>query len=251
MLQEATCRGRGQESPGMLYNVCMERKALFDSLASSYDSWFDTPVGRKVKALELNLLVKLVNPEPGLKMLEVGIGTGLFAMEFRKFDMEVLGIDPSEKMLEIAQSRGFNVKVGVGENIPYEDDTFDVVLAMTSMEASKEPSRFLSEMKRVAKPSGKVVVAVLNLLSFYGLSRRIRGLFKNSVFNELHFYTYWEFKKLLQRHLEEVHVSSSVFFNPSPLKFVLERAEAIEEFSRKYLKPFGALLAGSGRKKQI
>ena len=238
----------GQESPGMHYNVGMEQKALFDSLASSYDSWFDTPVGRKVKALELDLLVKLIDPEPGLKMLEVGIGTGLFAMEFRRLGLEVSGIDPAEKMLEIAQRRGFNVKVGVGEEIPFQDDTFDVVLAMTSLEASREPSRFLKEMKRVAKPSGKVVVAVLNLLSFYGLSRRIRGLFKPSVFNELHFYTYWEFKKLLQSHLEEVYVSSSVFFNPSPPGFILKRAEAIEEFGRKHLKPFGALLAGSGRK---
>jgi len=243
--------GYGQEFLGMLYNVGMEKKALFDSLASSYDSWFDTPVGQKVKALELDLLIKLINPQRGLKMLEVGIGTGLFAMEFRNYGLEVSGIDPSEKMLEIARGRGFDVKAGVGENIPYEDDTFDVVLAMTSLEASREPSRFLSEMKRVAKPSGKVVVAVLNLLSFYGLSRRIRGLFKNSVFNELHFYTYWEFKKLLQRHFEEVYVSSSVFFNPSPPGFILKKAEAIEEFGRKYLKPFGALLAGSGRKKQI
>jgi len=229
----------------------MGQKALFDDVASTYDSWFDTPVGKKVKALELDLLIKLVNPQKGLKMLEVGIGTGLFAMEFRKFGMEVLGIDPSEKMLEIAQSRGIPVKYGVGEDIPFEDDTFDVVLAMTSMEASKEPSRFLSEMKRVAKPSGKVVVAVLNLFSFYGLSRRIRGFFRKSIFNEMHFYNYWEFKKLLQRHLEEVYVSSSVFFNPSPLKFVLERAEAIEDFGRKYWKPFGALLAGSGRKRKI
>jgi len=233
------------------YNIYMEQKALFDDVASTYDSWFDTPVGKKVKALELDLLIKLVNPQKGLKMLEVGIGTGLFAMEFRNEGIEVCGIDPSEKMLEIARGRGFDVRYGVGENIPFEDDTFDVVLSMTSMEASKEPDHFLGEMKRVAKPSGIVVVAVLNLFSFYGISRRIRGLLKKSIFNEMHFYNYWEFKKLLQRHLEEVYVSSSVFFNPSPLKFILERAEAIEEFSRKYLKPFGALLAGSGRKRKI
>lgn len=234
----------------MLYNLYeMEQKALFDSLASSYDSWFETPVGRKVKALELDLLLKLINPQAGLKMLEVGIGTGLFALEFKRLGVEVWGIDPSEKMLEIARLRGFNVKQGVGERIPFPDESFDVVLAMTSLEASREPDLFLSEMQRVAKPSGKIVVAVLNLLSFYGVSRRIRGLFKKSVFNELHFYTYWEFKRLLQRHLKEVRVSSSVFFNPSPLTFVLKRAEAIEEFGRKHLKPFGALLAGSGRKK--
>jgi len=47
----------------------------------------------------------------------------------------------------------------------------------------------------------------------------------------------------LKHHLEIKY--SSVFFNPNPPEFVLTKASAIEAFGKKYLKPFGALLAGT------
>ncbi len=226
----------------------MEEKAIFDNFANKYDKWFETPEGRKVKELELDLLLQFVNPSPGEKMLEVGIGTGLFALEFAKRGMIVFGVEPSDKMREIAEKRGFTVKKGTGESIPFEDNSFDVVLAMTSMEFSKEPQRFVSEMKRVAKCGGRVVIAVLNLLSLYGIERRMRGLFEETVFKDAHFYTYWELEKLLAKNFGRVEISSSVFFPPNPSERVLQYADKLEKFGRKYLKPFGALLVGKGVK---
>ncbi|BAL81684.1 class I SAM-dependent methyltransferase [Caldisericum exile] len=225
----------------------MEEK--FDKIANEYDLWFETPVGRVVKELEIDALISALPDLNGKKMLEVGIGTGLFAMEFRKRGAEVYGIDPASNMLKIAQLRGFEVKFGYGEAIPFEDNLFDIVLSMTSMENSKDPEKFVSEMVRVAKPSGRIVVAVLNAISFYGISRRIRGLFDpNDLFRGMHFYNYWELRNLLRRHICNVEVNSSVFFNPTPPKFILDRAYALEKFGRKYLKPFGALLIGGGTK---
>lgn len=225
----------------------MEEK--FNEIANEYDAWFETEVGKVVKELELNALLEVMPELNGKTLLEVGIGTGLFAMEFRKRGAIVYGIDPAENMLKIAASRGFNVKFGYGEAIPFEDNTFDIVLSMTSMENSKEPKKFLKELVRVAKPNGTVVVAVLNLLSFYGISRRIRGLFNpNDLFKGMHFYTYFELKKLASGLLCDINLNSSVFFNPSPPSFVLRHANAIEKFGRRYLKPFGALLVLGGKK---
>ncbi len=226
----------------------MKEKAIFDRFANEYDGWFETEEGRKVKELELSLLLDFAEPSSGEKMLEVGIGTGLFAVEFAKRGVEVFGIDPSEEMLKIAEQRGFSVKVGTGENIPFEDNSFDIVLAMTSIEFSKSPDKFVSEMKRVAKCRGRVIVAALNLLSFYGIERRIKGLFKETVFKNAHFYTYWELLRLLSKHLSNVEVSSSIFFPPHPPKMILNHAGGLENFGRKYLKPFGALLVGKGVK---
>jgi hypothetical protein len=100
----------------------------------------------------------------------------------------------------------------------------------------------------VAKPAGIIVVAVLNLLSFYGIERRFKGLFKKTIFSDAHFYNFWELKRLLRRHLSSVAITSSVFFNSNPSEFILGRADAIESFGKKYCKPFGALLAGRGIK---
>ena len=226
----------------------MREKAIFDEYANKYDKWFDTPEGKIVKKFELELLLKFINPQKGKSMLEIGIGTGLFAMEFRKMGMAVSGIDPSEEMMKIAQSRGFEVKKGAGENIPFEDNSFYVTLAMTSIEFSREPAKFVKEMKRVTKPGGNVVVAALNLLSLYGMKRRIRGIFEKNVFTKAHFYTFWELKQLLSMQLKEVKISSCVFTPPDPSEYVIKNAEKIEKFGAKYLKPFGALLVGKGVK---
>ena len=222
--------------------------AIFDEYAEHYDSWFKTPTGTKVFELELETLFDLIKPFQAMKMLDVGIGTGIFALEFANRGVEVLGIDPSEKMIEIATRRGLNTQIGSGEDIPFGDNLFDAVLSMTSMEFSSDPDKFISEMARVAKPAGIIVVAVLNIFSFYGIERRFKSLFKKALFSDAHFYSFWELKRLLRRHLSSVAVTSSVFFNPNPSEFILGRAIEIEAFGKKYCKPFGALLAGRGIK---
>ncbi|SLM13587.1 conserved hypothetical protein [uncultured spirochete] len=223
-------------------------KVLFDDFANEYDSWFLTPAGRKVFAFELDLLLNSLPALSGIHLLEIGIGTGLFAIEFQKRGANVEGIEPSPKMRAIAEKRGLEVKYGLGEAIPYPDNSFDVVLAMTSIEFSKMPERFLQEMVRVTKPSGIVAVGVLNLWSLYGISRRVKGLFKKSLYDEAHFYSYRELKKFLSTYVNNVEVKSTVFLSPSPPNFILERADAIEHFGRHHLVPFGALLVGTGKK---
>jgi len=223
-------------------------EAIFDEYAQRYDSWFATPAGRKVFDLELRTLFQYIDPCQGKKMLDVGIGTGIFALEFAKKGMDVSGIDPSKEMIAIAGKGGLSAKIGAGEDIPFADDLFDVVLSMSSMEFSPDPDKFVSEMVRVARPSGPIVVAVLNLYAFHGLKRRIKGLFKKTIFSRAHFYSFWELKRLLLRHLSSVEVTSSVFINPKPSQFTLSRAEALETFGKRYLTSFGSLLVGKGIK---
>jgi ubiquinone/menaquinone biosynthesis C-methylase UbiE len=223
-------------------------EANFDRYAQRYDDWFTTPAGRKIFDLELRTLFQFIAPSQGKKMLDVGIGTGIFALEFAKKGMDVSGIDPSEEMIAIARKRGLSAKIGTGEDIPFEDESFDVVLSMSSMEFSPDPDKFVSEMVRIARPSVPVVVAVLNLYALHGLKRRLKGLFKKTIFSGAHFYSYWELKRLLLRHLSSVEVTSSVFINPRPSRFMLSRAEALETFGKRYLTSFGALLVGKGIK---
>lgn len=226
---------------------CME--AIFDKYAQHYDGWFMTPVGRKVFDLELDTLLEVINPSQGKKLLDVGIGTGLFALEFIKRGMDVSGIDPSGEMVAIAEKRGLNAKTGTGEKIPFADNVFDVVLSMSSMEFSRDPDKFVSEMVRVARPSAPIVVAVLNLYALHGIKRRVKGLFKKTIFSRAHFYHFWELKRLLLKHVSSVEITSSVFINPKPSQFILSRAETLEKFGKRYLTPFGSLLVGKGIKR--
>ena len=116
------------------------------------------------------------------------------------------------------------------------------------MEFSRDPDKFVSEMVRVARPAAPIVVAVLNLYALHGIKRRIKGLFKKTVFSRAHFYNFWELKHLLLKYVSSVEVTSSIFMNPRPSQFIVSRAAALEKFGKRYLTPFGSLLVAKGIK---
>lgn len=93
-------------------------EVIFDKYAEVYDKWFITPAGNKVFDLELNTLFELIDPSPGMTMLDIGIGTGLFALEFSRRGVTVSGIDPSEKMIAIARKWGLNAIGGGTYSVP-------------------------------------------------------------------------------------------------------------------------------------
>ncbi len=72
----------------------------------------------------------------------------------------VSGLDAAEKLLEIARSRVTDGDFHVGEleQLPFGDDTFDVVTGFNSFQYAAHPGGALAEARRVAKPGGVVVV---------------------------------------------------------------------------------------------
>lgn len=53
-----------------------------DDMAEGYDRWVETPVGVAVDRMEKRAFLKLLEPKPGERLLEVGSGTGLWALWF-------------------------------------------------------------------------------------------------------------------------------------------------------------------------
>ena len=227
----------------------MTKRPVFDELAKVYDAWFLTPEGEKVFSLELRTLLSIVEPKPGMRMLDVGIGTGVFAAEFRRLGVDVVGLDPSPEMRKIAGRRGFEVSEGFGEAIPYGDGLFDIVLAMTSLEFATDRLRFVDEMARVAAPGGIVAIGALNKWSLYGLSRSAKKLSGKTTYSAAHFYSGPELARTMRRFLDKVRITSSVFFGPNPNAFALRRSEGIERVGEMCPYPLGALLVGKGIKR--
>ena len=97
------------------------------------------------------------------KTLEVAVGTGL-NLSLYPVDVDLVGLDLSPEMLEIARRRsaelGRDVELREGDahSLPFEDETFDSVICTYSLCNIPDPHRAVGEMKRVLRPQGKVIL---------------------------------------------------------------------------------------------
>lgn len=114
-------------------------------------------------------VVNFTNAQKGSKILDVATETGKQAFAFAKRDYEVIGIDLSEAMLNVAKKKNKfkNVKFEVADatNLLFEDNSFDVSavsFALHDMPLSIR-EKVLTEMVRVTKPQGIIVIADYDL----------------------------------------------------------------------------------------
>ena len=108
-------------------------------------------------------VVERMDCEPGERVLEVGVGTGL-SLPLYPQSVRVAGIDISPDMLDQARLRleqdGLDDAVGLmvmdAENMAFADDSFDKVVAMYVASVVPDPKRLVDEMRRVCKPDGQI-----------------------------------------------------------------------------------------------
>jgi len=94
------------------------------------------------------------------RVLEVGGGEGELAERIRaELGAEVIGIDQSERMVEIQRSKGIDARVGDVQNLPFGDGEFDVVVAAWMLYHLPDLDRGLAEIARVLKAGGRLVAA--------------------------------------------------------------------------------------------
>lgn len=133
---------------------------VFDKRAEEYDLWFDE--NKLILQAEINALRPFV-PQIG-KGLEVGVGTGRFAASL---GVEV-GIDPAKRPLQIAQVRGIKVCQAFGELLPFEANHFDYALLVTVDPFVPDLVCLLSEIWRVFKPNGLLILGLIDKSSPLG-----------------------------------------------------------------------------------
>ena len=98
------------------------------------------------------------------KILEVGCATGYITRYIaQKFDCEITGVDLSKVLLDIAREESDKLDIentkfecANVEDLPFPDDTFDIVYGEAITALVPDPLKVLSEYKRVLKPGGRV-----------------------------------------------------------------------------------------------
>jgi ubiquinone/menaquinone biosynthesis C-methylase UbiE len=119
------------------------------------------------------------------KILDVGTGTGLLAIEFAKSipDVEVVGLDLSDVVLQLARDSGQSSEVasrvvfehGDAEDMPFGDDTFDLVISSNTLHLIENPVRMFDEIQRVLKPAGRFFISDFRRSWLAILTKHIRA----------------------------------------------------------------------------
>lgn len=217
-------------------------KLVFDeTVARNYDKWLETPKGRYMDQREKELILKLLMPRSGERLLDVGCGTGDHLVMFKNMGCLVTGIDPSPAMLTIAREKlgqASELYEGIAEDLPFSDNEFDVVTMITSLEFTQDPLQALSEAIRVCR--GRIFLGVLNKCSLTAVCRRVKGLFSPSIYKSARFFHILELMGMIKGLLPHSRIQwgSVIFFPP----LICLKANFIEERLPTRKNPFGAFL---------
>ena len=92
------------------------------------------------------------------KMLDHGCASGATMLGWQEAGWHVYGIDPHRPSVEEAKLMNLDVRVGAGENLPFEDAEFDLILSLGSTEHSYNLEHTMCEMNRVLKDGGKLII---------------------------------------------------------------------------------------------
>lgn len=116
---------------------------------------------------------ELSTRSPGCIVLDLGCGTGQSINVFRKYDSQVVwkGLD-IEDSPEVSQRQRADVEFYDfdGVNIPFDDETFDIVYSNQVFEHVRYPEQLLAEVRRVLKPEGAFIGSVSALEPYHSFS---------------------------------------------------------------------------------
>lgn len=137
----------------------------FDEFSGFYNEALDGSAGlRHLARTELMAVRELVAGERACEVLDLGSGTGRISAAFTEWGHTVTSTDASDSMLEILKDRFGKepVKARMGEPLPFADGSFDVVVSIRVLKYVKNWEYALSEMRRVCRPGGVVIVEWTN-----------------------------------------------------------------------------------------
>jgi len=156
----------------------MPKTKSFDKNSYEYDNWFEE--NYNIFESELNAIKSFI--PKGLNGIEIGVGTGKFASALN-ID---IGIEPSQKMAEIARSRGIKVLAGVAENLPIEEAQFDFAMMVTAICFFDNIKKAFTEANRIIKDNGFLIVAFIDkdskLGTLYQRNKQSSKFYSNATF---------------------------------------------------------------------
>lgn len=202
---------------------------FFNEIAHSYDDWYKTRLGAFADEVETELAFKLFSPYKGMRVLDVGCGTGNFSVKLAEKGCVVTGIDISDQMLKKAAAKAAKAGLNIDfhnmdiYNLAFGNNTFDGVFSMATFEFIQKPKKAFDEMMRVLKPGGKLLIGTINRDSQWGKFYMQQAKKGDSIFRFAHFKNMDELKSLDTNNL--VKSGQCLFIPPNAEEEKINRAE--------------------------
>jgi SAM-dependent methyltransferase len=105
------------------------------------------------------MLDRVIEPDGQKEVLDIGCGAGNMFHHLARYGT-VVGVDNNPKPLLVARERGYDVREGAAEDLPFEDESFDLVSLLDTVEHCDDDIAVLRECYRVCAPGGHLVVTV-------------------------------------------------------------------------------------------
>jgi ubiquinone/menaquinone biosynthesis C-methylase UbiE len=202
----------------------MDNKHRTTGLPESYARWKSSHLGQVTDALEQQLLFEMLGSVNGKALLDVGCGDGNLALELARRGAIVMGLDADPAMIASARRRGDiqgtppQFIEGDADRLPFEDATFDLVVAVTLLCFVRDAERAIAEMGRVLKPGGRLVIGELGRWNLWAAHRRIRGWTGNRTWRAATFHTARELRVLVNAvGLEVTEIHGAIHYPPCGL----------------------------------
>lgn len=139
----------------------MNKRFFYEGIADDFDELMNAfDVRRRLEVVFDQLLTDDLT---GLRLLDVGCGTGRFSERAHARGAEVVALDVGPNLLRQAMARAdVRAVVGDGLRLPFRDQSFDVVVSSEMIEHTTSPADAVREMARVLKPGGRLALTCPN-----------------------------------------------------------------------------------------
>ena len=213
---------------------------IFDiHLAKAYEDWISSSKGARMESFVERMISETLKPFKHESVLDIGCGSGNHLLLASRAGMNITGIDASPYMLSLARNRLENkceLKKANAEDIPFEDNEFDLVFLINTLEFVDNPLPVLIEAGRLAKRG--IFIVIFNSVSKYCRWQKICGLFGKTLFSNVQPYGLWKMKRLITKAYGTVPVTwQCEYLFPE----VLDKC-GISQIFRSIPLPFGYLI---------
>jgi len=185
----------------------------------SYRQWRASTAGAIAEQLERDLVLGLIGDVAGRRVLDVGCGDGVLALELRRRGAEVTAIDLSQAMIAAARQRALKQRADVGlavaevARLPFAPQSFDLVTAITILCFVADAAPVFDELARVLRPGGRLVIGELNKWSSWAAARRLRAWLGSPLWRKARFRTAGELRALARgAGLQPAALRGAVYF---------------------------------------